>query len=173
MSAAVPVPASSEIIPFDSGSWVMYNAETVEHDDRLCLFGSAFLPNIGFTNGIIEFDAWVDGSRGYPGVTFRATSQLEYESFYFRPHVPNRPDALQYTPVFGGVAGWQLYNGPGFTAAADIPAGTWIHVRLEIKDTRARVFFGEGSEPDLVMDDLKVGAQQVGPVLKFFRDQDR
>ena len=147
--------ALAEVIDFTSDRWVLFNAEVIEHDGRQGLIGSAYLPNIAFTNGVIEFDALVDGSRGYPGVTFRTQSQFAYENFYFRPHVPNRPDALQYTPCFNGVAGWQLYNGPGFTAAAPIPVGEWIHVKLEIKGSRARVFFGSAEEPVLVIDQLK------------------
>lgn len=156
--------ATAEIIDFNSDRWVLFNAEIVEHEGQQGLIGSAFLPNIAFTNGVIEFDALVDGSRGYPGITFRAQSQLAYENFYFRPHVPGRPDALQYTPCFNGVAGWQLYNGPGFTAAAPIPTGEWIHVKMEIKGSRARVFFGSAEEPALVIDQLKhpVGPGSIG-----------
>jgi len=150
-----PTPILAEIIDFESGGWVLYDAEIIEHMDRQCLIGSAFLPHIAFINGIIEYDLAVDGSRGYPGISFRAESQFAYENFYCRPHVSGRPDALQYTAVFNGVAGWQLYNGPGFTAAAEIPSGVWIHVRLEIKDQRARVFFGDGEQPALVINDLK------------------
>ena len=148
-------PATAEIIPFDSDRWVIYNGEIVEHLGRQSLIGSAYLPNIGFENGIIEFDVVTDGRRGYPGIRFRVQSQVDCEKFYFRPHVPDRPDALQYTPMFKRVAGWQLYNGPGFTAAAPIPREEWIHVRIEIKDRRARVFFGDGEDPDLVINDLK------------------
>jgi sugar lactone lactonase YvrE len=147
--------ASAEIIPFDSDRWMLFNAEIVDHEGRQCLIGSAFLPGVAFTNGVIEYDIMVDGSRGYPGIRFRAANQFDYENFYIRPHVSNRPDALQYTAAFKGVAGWQLYNGPGYTAAAEIPTGEWIHVRLEIKDKRARVYFGDGEEPALVIDDLK------------------
>lgn len=149
------LPSSAEIIPFDSDRWVLFNAEIVDHLDRQALIGSAYLPNVGFENGIIEFDVATDGRRGYPGIRFRVRSQLECEKFYFRPHVPDRPDALQYTPMFAGVAGWQLYSGPGFTAAAPIPTDEWIHVRVEIMGQRARVYFGDGEEPALEIHDLK------------------
>jgi len=147
--------ARAEVVPFDSGRWVLGDAEIVEHLGRPALIGSADLPDAEFQDGIVEFDLAVDGSRGYPGVVFRATSPLESENVYCRPHVPGRPDALQYTPVFGGVAGWQLYNGPGFTAAVPIPAGEWIHVRLEVLGSRARVFFGDQTVPALVIDELQ------------------
>lgn len=147
--------ATAEVIPFDSGQWVLYDGEVVEHLGRPALMGSAYLPHASFTDGIIEYDLAVVGARGYPGVTFRAAGVQAYESFYCRPHVPDRPDALQYTPVFGGVAGWQLYNGDGFTAPAPIPTGEWIHVRLEIAGQRARVFFGDQATPALIIHELK------------------
>jgi sugar lactone lactonase YvrE len=144
-----------EVIEFDSDSWVKVNAEVKEHLGRKCLIGMAYMPNIAFKNGIIEYDVAVSGARSYPGITFRATSMQEYENFYIRPHVSNLSDAMQYTPVFSGVAGWQLYNGDGFTAAVEIPRNEWIHIKLEILGKQARVFVGEGDEPDLVIHDLK------------------
>ncbi|MFH1844006.1 MAG: hypothetical protein ABIF77_12440 [bacterium] len=152
---AVCLPASAEVIDFASDRWLKYNGEVVEHLGRTCLNGSAYLPNIQFTNGIIEYDVTVDGSRSYPGITFRAVSQLEYEEFYIRPHVSNRPDAMQYTPVFSGVSGWQLYNGDGFNAALEIPRDEWIHIKLEILDSQARVFVNDSEEPALVVPELK------------------
>jgi sugar lactone lactonase YvrE len=147
--------SEAEVIDFDSNAWIKVNAEVNEHLGRKCLIGMAYMPNIAFKNGIIEYDVAVDGSRSYPGITFRATSMQEYENFYIRPHVSNLADAMQYTPVFSGVAGWQLYNGDGFTAAVEIPRNEWIHIKLEILGKQARVFVGEGDEPDLVIHDLK------------------
>ena len=74
--ATVPLRADDGLIPFDSDRWVRYNAEVTEYLGRECLIGTAFLPNIAFENGIIEYDIAVDGSRGYPGVMFRAAGQL-------------------------------------------------------------------------------------------------
>ena len=119
--------------------------------DRLRL-----LPNVSSTNGIIEYDIAVDGSRGYPR---RARSvprrMLEYENFYIRPHASGLPDAMQYNPVRGGIASWQLYHGDGFTSAAVIPRDEWLHVKLEILGRQARVFLGESVEPALVIHQLK------------------
>jgi sugar lactone lactonase YvrE len=147
--------ASGETIGFDSARWVRQDGDVVEHLGRTCLIGSAYLPNIAFKNGIIEFDVALDGSRGYPGITFRATSPFAYEHLYIRPHAGLRNDGMQYAPAFGPGSDWQLYNGPGYTTSVAMPAGEWIHVRVEVKDRRARVFYGEATEPTLVIDDLK------------------
>jgi len=147
--------ADQQPIAFTSDRWTMLDAEVVEHLGRSCLQGTAMLKDAAFDNGIIEFDIAVSGVRSFPGVTFRASSQLEYEEFYLRPHASGRPDATQYTPVFSGVSGWQLYNGKGFTAAAEIPTDEWIHVRLEILGKRARVFMHNNPVPVLTVTDLK------------------
>jgi sugar lactone lactonase YvrE len=147
--------AQAETIDFDSDRWVRHAGDVVQHMGRTCLIGSAYLPNIAFTNGIIEFDLALDGSRGYPGITFRATSQTAYEHLYIRPHAGLRNDGMQYAPAFGPGSDWQLYNGPGYTTAVEMPAGEWIHIRVEIQGRRARVFYGGGEEPTLVIDELK------------------
>jgi sugar lactone lactonase YvrE len=97
----------------------------------------------------------VDGSRSYPGITFRAVSQLAYEELYIRPHASGLDDALQYAPVFSGVSCWQLYNGDGYTAPVEIPRGEWIHIRLEIRDRQARVFVGDPEHPALLIRQLQ------------------
>jgi sugar lactone lactonase YvrE len=154
----------ADTIDFESDSWVKTNAEVVTHLDRKCLIGSASLANVELDNGIIEYDIAVNGSRCFPAVTFRVTSAHEYEEFYLRPHASNRSDALQYTPVFSGASGWQLYNGKGYTAAAEIPSNQWIHVRLEILGKQARVFLDNSEQPALVINELKheVGKGAVG-----------
>jgi sugar lactone lactonase YvrE len=143
------------IIDFESERWVRTDADVVEHLGRTALVGSAHLPDAGFRNGIIEFDLALDGSPGYPGIAFRASSPTSYEHVYVRPHAGLRKDGLQYAPAFGPGSDWQLYNGDGFTAAVRMPANEWIHVRIEVLERQARVFFGNPDEPALVIDELR------------------
>jgi hypothetical protein len=97
-------------------------------------------------------------ARSYPGIVFRKVSDADYERFYIRPHrAPLYPDVLQYTPVFNGIAGWQLYSGDGFTAGATIPENQWFRVRMEIRGEQARVFIGDGKQPALVIPHLQHG----------------
>lgn len=151
--------AVAEIIPFDESHWNLENAKIVDHLDRTCLMGYAQLNEVDFTNGIIEFDIAISGARSYPGIYFRMIDAGNYEHFYIRPHrVGLYPDALQYTPCFNGVGGWQLYNGNGFTNSIDMPKNEWVHVKLEIKGTQARVFINNSPQPNLVIYELKHGA---------------
>jgi hypothetical protein len=156
---AVSSAASQPVhVPFDSTNFDLSQAEVLEHLGRTAVQGVASLKDVEFENGIIEFDIAVSEVRAYPGVDFRIQSPGDYEQFYIRPHVNKfRTDALQYTPVFNGIAGWQLYNGEGFTAVADIEHDRWIHIKLEVKDNQARVFFDTIPEPALIINDLKHG----------------
>ena len=67
---------------------------------------------------------------------------------------------MQYTPVLNTGLNWQIYNGPGFTGAVDIPRDTWFHLRLEVTGAQARLYVKDMDKPALVMDDLKSGVQK-------------
>ena len=159
-ASSLPRASSAQVkAPFDSPQWRIVDGEVVQHLGRPSLRGTALLEDVTFTDGTIEVDVAVDGRRSYPGIMFRVQSEAAYESFYIRPHRAGLyPDALQYTPVFNGVAGWQLYHGEGFTAGADIPSDTWVRVRLEVRGGQARVFLGDRPDPALVIPRLEHGA---------------
>ncbi|UCG92994.1 MAG: SMP-30/gluconolactonase/LRE family protein [candidate division WOR-3 bacterium] len=169
---SIKVFAQTDGIDFESGRWVLDNAQIVEHLDRKSLIGYAFLRDADFENGIIEADIAVTGHkvRSYPGIIFRMQSEENYENFYIRPHRASLyPDALQYTPVTNGISSWQLYNGEGFTASADIPPNQWIHLKMEISGKQARVYIDNAQQPALIINDLKHGVSKgtiglLGPV---------
>ena len=47
---------------------------------------------------------------------------------------------MQYTPVLNTGLNWQLYSGPGFTGAVDIPKDAWFHLRLEVTGAQAKLY---------------------------------
>jgi sugar lactone lactonase YvrE len=155
------VVAQDGIIDFESDLWVLKDAEIVQHMDRGCLMGYAYLKDVEFENGVIEVDVAVDGKTSYPGILFRMQSEKDYERFYIRPHRAGRyPDALQYTPGFNGIDGWQLYNGKGCTAGAEMPTDQWVHLKMEVFGTQAKVFLGDAEQPALIITDLKHGVSR-------------
>jgi hypothetical protein len=100
-------------------------------------------------------------SRGFFGIQFRiANDGANAEWVYLRQHKSGLPDALQYTPVLNTGLNWQMYNGPGFTGAVDIPKDTWFHLRLEMVGAQARLYVKDMDRPALVMNDLKSGVQR-------------
>lgn len=160
LSAGIPQGAMAEVIPFDSERWVIdsSSADTeIYKGERSLLLkkGIAYVKDVSFTNGIIEFDVAFSNDRGFVGVIFRMQDEENYEEFYMRPHQSGNPDATQYTPVFNGLAGWQLYHSQGFNAKASYSFDQWMHVRLVVSGKNAEVFIGESEEPVLFMHELK------------------
>jgi sugar lactone lactonase YvrE len=153
--------AQEGVIGFDTNRWDAKDAVIVDYLGRKCMMGHATLKNVQFENGVIEVDVAVDGRATYPGIVFRMADEGNFERVYIRPHRAGRyPDAVQYTPNFNGFEEWQLCNGTGFTAAADIPQNEWVHLKLEVQGTRARVFVGNADRPTLIVNDLRRGVSK-------------
>ena len=112
-------------------------------------------------DGVIDVDVATPASRGFFGIQFRiANDGANAEWVYLRQHKSGLPDAMQYTPVLNTGANWQIYNGPGFTGAVDIPKDVWFHLRLEVAGAQAKFYVKDMDKPALVMNDLKSGVQK-------------
>lgn len=144
-------------VPFDSDQWLIQRGEIVDFMGQKSLKGNASLKDVEFKNGIIEFDMNFTGNRGFAGINFRMQTPANGEHFYIRPHKSNQVDALQYTPIVNGISSWQLYNGDGYTSAANLPPNEWLHIKLEMLGSQARIFLGESETPALVMNYLQHG----------------
>jgi hypothetical protein len=128
--------------------------------------GGASVKDLDFHDGVIDVDVSSSGRRAFFGIQFRiAADGGDGEWVYLRPHKSGLPDALQYTPVLHTGLNWQIYSGPGFTAAAEIPRDVWLHLRLEVTGAQARLFVGDMEKPALVMPDLKSGIRNGGIAL--------
>ena len=152
-------------VPPDSARWDFEGqARASEYQGRKCLFldgGAAVLKDLEMRDGVIDVDVATPASRGFFGVQFRiANDGATADWVYLRPHKSGQPDAMQYTPVLNTGANWQIYNGPGFTGAVDIPRDAFFHLRLEVAGARARLYVKDMEKPALVIDDLKSGVQK-------------
>ncbi|HYX52257.1 MAG TPA: hypothetical protein VE783_02325 [Candidatus Limnocylindrales bacterium] len=152
-------------VPPDSPRWDLQgNAKVAEYQGRKALLldgGAAILKDFELRDGVIDADVATTAKRGFFGFDIRIDKdQANYEEIYLRPHKSGLPDALQYTPVLNTGRNWQLYNGPGFTGAVDIPRDTWFHLRLEVTGAQAKLFVKDMEKPALVMTDLKSGVQK-------------
>jgi hypothetical protein len=165
----VPTPAQPQGAPLplavNAEGWTMAGDVRVErHLGRQALrfgSGSAYFPSQRFVDGTIEFDVAVSPLRTFVGVRFRAQSTDVWEEIYVRPHKAGLPDAVQYAPAFaGGRSAWQLYHGPGETAAAALPHGTWMRVRVVVKGSQAAVFLGDAAAPVLIVPRLAHPARE-------------
>ncbi|NOS86320.1 MAG: hypothetical protein HOP31_14365 [Ignavibacteria bacterium] len=135
-----------------------------EYHGRKSIFlngGAAILKDFEMRDAIIDVDLSTPASRGFFGVQFRIDSTgANAEYLYLRQHYSGQPDAMQYTPVIGGGLNWQIYNGPGFTGAVDIPHNEWFHLRIVIKGAQAYLYVKDMNNPALVMNDLKSGVDR-------------
>lgn len=152
-------------IPPDSPRWQLEGqAKAAEYIGRKALFlngGAATLKDLELRDGVIDVDVATPANRGFFGIQFRiAGDGANAEWVYLRQHKSGYPDAMQYTPVLNTGLNWQIYNGPGFTGALDIPKDSWFHMRLEITGAQAKLFVKDMDKPALVMNDLKSGNQK-------------
>ncbi len=136
---------------FSAAGWELDDAtgQVVEHLGREALElrgGIAWLPDVEFHNGVIEFDVAFSGQRGFVGTAFRILDTGNYEQVYLRPHQSGNPDALQYTPIYNGFSAWQLYGAE--TAAATLGPSHWTHVRLVFWEQTMQVAI-DGLRPQL------------------------
>lgn len=152
-------------VPPDSPRWDLQGeAKVAEYQGRKCLLlngGAATLKDFEMRDGVIDADVATTAKRGFFGFDVRIDAAgANYEEIYLRPHKSGLPDAIQYTPVLNTGRNWQIYNGPGFTAAVEIPRETWIHLRLEVRGAQAKLYVKDMATPALVMDDLKSGVEK-------------
>jgi hypothetical protein len=150
----VAAPAAGADLPFSSG-WELspkgVRPERVDGRDTLAFeTGMAARRDVSLLDGTIEMDVQVTRRRSFVYVTFRMQDDREYEDFYLRPHKSGLPDAVQYAPVYQGQSAWQLYHGPGATAAVEFEPGAWTRLRLVLKGARAAIFLGPGERPVMV-----------------------
>jgi len=152
-------------VPPDSPRWQLEGqAKAAEYQGRKCLLldgGAVILKDFEMRDGVLDVDVATPANRGFFGFDVRIGADgKNYEEIYLRQHKSGLPDAMQYTPVLNTGRNWQLYNGPGFTGAVDIPKDVWFHLRLEVTGAQAKLYVKDMDKPALIMDDLKSGVQK-------------
>lgn len=133
----------------------------------------AILKNQDFENGIIELD--VAGTtlsnasataRGFIGLAFRTqkTDSIRYECFYIRPTNGRAEDQLRRNHSVQYISHpkytWFKLReeNPGvYESYADMVEGEWTHLKIEVKDNKARLYVNGASQPCLIVNDLKYG----------------
>jgi hypothetical protein len=113
--------------------------------------GLALVPDCRLADASIEVLIGTDGPA-YPGVAFRVADVLNYELAYAVPHVSGQWDALQYDPVFHGSNTWQVYHGPSYQGAAEVPTGRWFRLKVDFCGGRAAI--SVDGQPPLVVERL-------------------
>lgn len=137
----------------------------------------AWLP-VDFQDGTIEVDVASDlapdapaYARGFIGLTFRIDEKGRFESIYLRPtnstvdDPVRRQRSVQYVAYPDFRFSRLREEAPGkYETYADIALDRWIHMKLVVKGSEARLYLDKKAEPVLVVNDLKFGAAQKGGV---------
>jgi hypothetical protein len=152
-------------VPSESPRWDLQGqAKATEYQGRKCLLldgGTAVVKDFEMRDGVVDMEVATPAKRGFFGLQFRLDADgANGEWVYLRQHKSGLPDAMQYTPVLNTGANWQIYNGPGFTGAVDIPKDVWFHLRLEVVGAQAKLYVKDMDKPALIMNDLKSGIQK-------------
>ena len=117
--------------------------------------GVALARNVALRDGTIEYDWAATPRTNFLGASFHATAPNNSEAVFYRISAGISADAIQYGPALNtyGVA-WQVYNGPGATAAAGFERERWTHVRMVISGDSASIFIDDADKPVLVVPQL-------------------
>jgi hypothetical protein len=172
--ATMEARAQSISIPFNSERWILsqrnfkipedappqHNGDVMEYLGRQSFRlsrGLAYAKDVVLQNGTIDVDMAADDKTRFLGLAFHVASDDDYEVIFFRPRNSGTTQAIQYTPALRGAPVWQIYTGPGYTAAAEIPRNKWIHIRIVIAGRIAKLFLNNAADPTLIVPDLKLG----------------
>lgn len=132
------------------------------------------LDNIDFKDGTIEVlmsgvpksDSTSSAPRGFVGIAFRLsldpkTDVPKYDGFYLRPTNGRSDDQLRRNHATQYISypdrPWFKLRkeNPGlYESYADMEAGPWIKVKVEVHDKKANLYVGDSSQPSLVVNDL-------------------
>jgi len=145
------LPVNASDIKLNSGNFTVEGKEakfvSYKGEASLLLNGaSATLNDSSFVNGIIEYDVAFAEKRNFVGVKFRQQDSKNAEEFYIRPHQSGNPDANQYTPVFNGLAAWQLYH-QGFAGKVNYNFEDWNHIKIIVAGKQGEVYINDMQKP--------------------------
>ena len=106
-------------------------------------------------------------SRGFVGISFRTGPHGAWRDvFYLRPTNGRADDQLRRNHAVQYVSDpeypWHRLRqeSPGvYEAYADLEPGAWTTMRIEVEGSRARLYLDGGSQPALIVNDLKHGAR--------------
>jgi hypothetical protein len=137
------------------------------------------IKGVNFKNGTIEVKVLSrllknapDFARGFIGVAFRINeANTKYESIYIRPLNARVNDQVRRNHSI------QYYSYPDhkfdrlrkesperYESYADMEMDTWILMKIVVKDAQAKLYLDGNTQPSLIVNDLKLGANNSGAI---------
>ncbi len=134
------------------------------------------LPEINFTNGIIELEisgepapGAIAQARGFVGIAFRVDREKNdhYECFYLRPsngradNQMQRNHSIQYVshPEYP----WYRLREEApemYESYVDLVPGNWTKIKIEVLGSTAKLYVHDSEQPNLIVNDLKHGESE-------------
>lgn len=114
-------------------------------------------------------------ARGFIGVAFRINDKnSKFECIYIRPangranDQVRRNHSIQYFSYPDYKFNKLRKESPEkYESYADIGLNEWIKMKIVVKGVQAKLYLNESTEPSLIVNDLKLGADQSGEIGLF------
>ena len=132
----------------------------------------ALVTGTDFKDGTIEVDlaglpaaGGPPNARGFIGIAFRVAGHgSKFECFYIRPTNGRADDQLRrnHTLQYESFPEYPWFRlrkeDPGvYESYADLEAGAWTHLKIEVAGTKASLYVNGADQPALIVNDLKLG----------------
>ena len=139
----------------------------------------ALIDGSDFSNGVIEAEIAgepaadaPEGARGFVGIAFRVEPGVKsYDAFYLRPTNARSDDQVRrnHSAQYVSHPDWPWPRlrkefPERYESYVDLEPGKWTRIRIEVQGERALLFVHGQSQPTLVVNDLKSGADGKGAV---------
>jgi hypothetical protein len=137
------------------------------------------LDGLQFGDGVIEAEIAgepapdaPEGARGFVGIAFRVQADLKtYDAFYLRPTNGRAEDQVRrnHSAQYVSHPDWPWFRlrkemPERYESYVDLVPGEWTKIRIEVQGEKARLFVHGQTQPTLVVNDLKTGANGRGGI---------
>jgi hypothetical protein len=139
----------------------------------------AWIKDLEFSNGVIDVEIAGEpapdapaGARGFVGIAFRVQRDNEtYDAFYLRPTNGRADDQERrnHSAQYIAHPDWPWFRlrketPSKYESYVDLEPGVWTKIRIDVRGAVARLFVHDHTQPTLVVNDVKSGAQGKGGV---------
>lgn len=139
----------------------------------------AVIQGLEFSNGVIEAEiagapapGAFEGARGFVGIAFRMQKDMQtYDAFYLRPTNGRAEDQVRrnHSAQYISHPAWpwarlRKETPEKYESYVDLVPGAWTKVRIDVRGEQARLYVHDHSQPTLIVNDVKTGAQGTGAI---------
>ncbi len=138
----------------------------------------AYFP-IDFHNGSIEVELAgtleanaPDFARGFVGLAFRIAENFsQFESIYIRPTNGRADDQVRrnHSTQYFSFPNYKFdrlrkEEPEKYESYCDIEPNKWIHIKITVENSKARLYVNHSEQPVLIVNDMKLGSEARGGI---------